>query len=90
MNPYARLGTGIGTNGAASLGARLSDWHDSMVAHERKLRTGRTGEACDEECPHAEARALWREAVEIFGGRAGELIFLRAHGTKRAGDRRAA
>src|SRR5688572_11758298 len=47
-----------------------------MVAHERRLRTGTTGDLCDDECPHAEARSLWSEAIEAFGPRAHELKFL--------------
>jgi hypothetical protein len=78
MNPYAILGSGLGTNEAASLSARLSAWHDAMVAHERRLRTGRTNDGCHDECPHAEARALWSEAAATFGTRAYELTFLRA------------
>jgi hypothetical protein len=49
-----------------------------MVAHERKIRAGRADAVCDEECPHAEARALWIEALEAFGDRAQELTFLRS------------
>ena len=49
-----------------------------MVVHERKIRGGRTEELCDEECPHAEARVLWNEALETFGVRAQDLTFLRA------------
>jgi hypothetical protein len=78
MNPYLMLGSGLGTNEATSLSARLSAWHDAMVAHERRLRTGQTSDLCDDECPHAEARALWSEAVVMFGSRAHELTFLRS------------
>jgi hypothetical protein len=53
-----------------------------MVAHERRLRAGRTGDRCDDECPHAEARALWREAVDAFGARAHELTFLRSRAVR--------
>lgn len=81
MNPYATLGSGIGTNDAMSLAARLSAWHDAMVVHERRLRAGRADDACDDECPHAEARALWSEALEAFGARASELTFLRTRAT---------
>ena len=80
MNPYAVLGSRLGTTEATSLTARLSAWHDEMVAHERRLSTGRTGDACDDECPHAEARTLWSEAVEAFGPRAADLTFLRSRG----------
>ena len=36
-----------------------------------------SSDVCDDECPHAEARALWSEAIAIFGSRAHELTFLR-------------
>ena len=78
MNSYVMLGSGIGTSEAASLSARLAAWHDAMVAHERRLRTGRTADTCDEECPHVEARTLWAEALATFGARASELTFLRS------------
>lgn len=86
MNPYAILSSGLGTREATALGARLSAWHDAMVAHERRLRAGTTSDACDDECSHAEARALWSEAVATFGARAQELTFLRsrAKGTRRS------
>jgi hypothetical protein len=82
MNPYLMLGCGLGTNEATSLSARLSAWHDAMVAHERRLRTGRTSDVCDDDCPHAEARALWSEAMTIFGSRAHELTFLRSRASE--------
>ena len=78
MNPYLMLGSGLDTNDATALSARLSAWHDAMVAHERRLRTGRTSDACDDECPHAQATVLWSEAVTTFGSRAHELTFLRS------------
>lgn len=77
MNPYVLLGSAIGTNEAASLSVRLTAWHDAMVSHERKLRTGQLVDGCNDECPHAEARGLWAEAVAVFGLRADELTFLR-------------
>lgn len=77
MNPYVLLGSAIGTNEAAALSVRLTAWHDAMVAHERKLRAGQLVDGCDDECPHAEARGLWAEAVTVFGPRADELTFLR-------------
>ena len=46
MNPYAIVGSGIETADAASLRARLMAWHDSMVAHERRLRSGNTTSTC--------------------------------------------
>ena len=78
MNPYAILGSRVGTAEAASLCARVTVWHDAMVAHERRLRMGRAGDACDDECPHVEARTLWAEAVTTLGSRASELTFLRS------------
>jgi hypothetical protein len=82
MNLYAMVGAGIGSPEAAALRTRLSAWHDAMVAHERKIRAGRTERVCDEECPHAEARHLWREAVETFGEGARGLTFLRTRATE--------
>jgi hypothetical protein len=78
MSPYAILGSSVGTAEAAALCVRLTAWHDAMVAHERRLRTGRTTDACDDECPHDEARTLWAEALVTLGSRAGELTFLRS------------
>jgi len=78
MSPYAILGSSVGTAEAAALCVRLTAWHDAMVAHERRLRTGRTTDACDDECPHEEARTLWTEALATLGSRAGELTFLRS------------
>jgi hypothetical protein len=72
----------LGTHESTTLSTRLSAWHDAMVAHERQLRAGPTDDTCDDECPHAEARVLWLEAVSAFGARAQELVFLRS----RAGD----
>jgi hypothetical protein len=85
MNPYLILGWGLGTDEATSLSARLSAWHDAMVAHERRIQAGRSGDVCHDECPHAEAAGLWAEAVATFGTRARGLIFLhsRAAGPSR-------
>ena len=77
MNLYAMVGAGIGSSEAAALRTRLAAWHDAMVAHERKIRAGRIEGVCDEDCPHAEARHLWSEAVETFGDGAQGLTFLR-------------
>jgi hypothetical protein len=81
MNPYSILSSGIGSAEAASLGARMKSWHDAMVAHERRLRTGRN--ACNDECPHSEAQALWAEAQTMFGPRACELTFLQSRADMR-------
>ena len=78
MNLYLIVGSALGTDEAQSLSARLSAWHDAMVTHERRLRSGRTSDVCGDECPHADARALWSEAIAIFGPRAHELAFLRS------------
>lgn len=78
MSPYVVLGSSVGTAEAAALCVRLTAWHDAMVAHERRLRTGRTRDGCDDECPHVEAQELWTEALATLGPRAGELTFLRS------------
>ena len=86
MNPYVMLGSGTGTSESASLAARLAAWHDAMVAHERRLRTGRTADTCNDECPHVEARTLWAEALATFGPRANELTFLRSRAIGASGQ----
>jgi hypothetical protein len=78
MSPYTILSSGLGNHEATDLETRLSEWHDAMVAHERRLRTGNTTDTCDDECAHADARVLWTEAVVAFGERAQELTFLRS------------
>ena len=78
MNPYTLLGYGIGTSEATALSNRLAMWHDAMVSHERRLRAGRAGDVCGEDCPHGEAPALWAESVTTFGERADVLSFLRS------------
>ena len=78
MNPYAIADLASGTADAASLRARLQAWHDAMVTHERLLRVDPATGRCDDECPHAEAAALWREAAALLGSRASELTFLRS------------
>ena len=92
MNPYAIVGSGRGTAEAASLQARLTAWHDAMVAHERRLRFGHTTDVCDEDCPHVEAGTLWAEVSAMLGPRAGELTFLgsRALNTSAASNQLAA
>jgi hypothetical protein len=80
MNPYAVIGSGIGTPEAVAFGVRLAAWHDAMVAHERRLRASAAKDGCHDECPHAEAGTLWSEALETFGPRAHELTFLHSRG----------
>jgi hypothetical protein len=62
MNPYAIADLASSTADSASLRARLLAWHDAMVTHERQLRSDPAAALCDDECPHVEATALWREA----------------------------
>lgn len=83
MNLYRVLGEHIGTQAARDLAERLVAWHDAMVAHERRLQNRLDGE-CADECPHVDARSLWAEAVDTFGRRAEELVFLVRHGSDRA------
>ena len=79
MNQYKMLSSGTSTHEATALSARLSTWHDAMVMHERRLRIGTAGATCHDECPHAEARILWAEALDTFGERVQALTFLRSH-----------
>ena len=78
MNPYAIADLASGAVDTASLRARLEAWHDAMVTHERRLRADPGADPCDDECPHGEATALWREAAALLGPRATELTFLRS------------
>jgi hypothetical protein len=78
MNPYAIASLGTDAAEASSLRARLVAWHDAMVTHERRLRMDPNADVCDDECPHVEASALWREAAAVLGARATELTFLRS------------
>jgi hypothetical protein len=87
MNLYAMLSSGIGTTESMSLTTRLAAWHDAMVAHERRLRSGRASDACNDECPHMEAQALWAEALDTLGPRASELAFLRSRAQRMNGNR---
>ena len=82
MNPYAIVDVNVGATGPGPLRARLMAWHDAMVSHERRLRSGSTNDRCDDECPHVEASALWAEALEALGPRARELTFLRSRATR--------
>jgi hypothetical protein len=88
MNLYAALESTKPPSEAAELRTRLAAWHDEMVEHERRLRAGRGLEVCDEDCPHAEARLLWTEALATFGARAHELAFLRLIGGTRPSNKR--
>jgi hypothetical protein len=58
-----------------------------MVAHERRLESGRADDGCGEDCAHVEARALWAEALAAFGDRAHELVFLRSRASERSAGR---
>lgn len=91
MNPYVLLASkhGASASSVLALAARLTAWHDAMVAHERRLSTGRGRDGCDEQCPHVEARSLWADAVATFGERAHELVFLRSRATGRRVSRAA-
>jgi hypothetical protein len=81
MTMYLHLGNQIGTVEARDLAQQLGSWHDAMVRHLRVTGQKR-GPACVEECPHDEAAALWSAAQQIFGERAHDLAFLRAHGQR--------
>jgi hypothetical protein len=84
MNPYTLFGSALGTGDATALSQRLAAWHDVMVAHNRRLQSGRADDECGEECAHSEARTLWAEALSTFGDRAHGLSFLRSSATDNA------
>jgi hypothetical protein len=78
MNPYMLLASGSDAGHTQDLRDRLTDWHDIMVQHERRLGQPQTDEHCDDDCAHADARLLWAEAVAAFGARARALTFLQS------------
>jgi hypothetical protein len=78
MNIYKVLGDRIGTLEARALAEELVAWHDAMVRHLRLMQL--QGRGCSDECPHSEARLLWRTALEVFGDGAERLRFLQDHG----------
>jgi hypothetical protein len=80
MNPYVTLGSSSGTTNGRRLAARLTEWHDAMVEHERHLQSRRAHARCNDDCPHDEAKWLWSEALDVFGPRAHELQYLRDKG----------
>jgi hypothetical protein len=84
MNIYRHLAHRLAEPEALDLADRLAEWHDDMVAHQRRQRTAASN-LCNDECPHASARDLWRAAVTVFGDLARELTFLARFG---AGERR--
>jgi hypothetical protein len=79
MNLYTAIGARVNTAAARALSQRLAAWHDALVAHERQM-AGRMAAICDDDCPHAEASALWNDALVTFGQHAHELSLLRARG----------
>jgi hypothetical protein len=78
VNMYRVAGDLIGTEEARDLALQLVGWHDNMVKHLRQVRL--RGAGCDEECPHEQARSLWRMAVAVFGAEAEKFTFLQTHG----------
>ena len=87
MTVYELIGCRRKSADAAALAARLAEWHDEMVAHERRVRAAGAARACHDDCPHTEAGALWTEARELFGEDAEELTFLRARARTHDGAR---
>jgi len=79
MHMYQSIAARVGTRAAIELAPRLAAWHDGMVMHVRRARTSRES-ACTPDCPHEDARALWLEALEVYGDDAHQLEFLRMHG----------
>jgi hypothetical protein len=79
LHVYRHLANRAGTNDAVSLAHDLSRWHDQMVRHERSAKS-RGFEGCNgrDECPHVQARDLWRQAQRVFGPDAEALAYLSA------------
>jgi len=81
MTIYTVLGARAATSEARDLAQRLVAWHDAMVKHLRRVGSRATAQ-CADDCPHAEAGALWTAAQDILGASAGQLEFLRSHGQR--------
>ena len=78
MSLYTRLVAGAqATTDGRDLARALDQWHDEMVRHQRHLTRAVAGEACSEECAHAVAAELWKEARRVLGPGANRLEFLR-------------
>ena len=88
MKLYTLIASRLGSPEATALSERLAAWHDAMVAHERQLRAGRASIGCHEDCPHADARVLWPEAMATFAEHADDLSFLRSRATSPVEGRR--
>jgi hypothetical protein len=79
LHVYRHLANRAGTNDAVSLAHDLSRWHDQMVRHERSARAlGFEGCDGEDDCPHQQARNLWRQAQQVFGADAEALAYLSA------------
>jgi hypothetical protein len=76
---YRVIGDAIATAEARELAEQLVAWHDAMVKHLRAVTL--RGAACDDGCPHEQARLFWPQALELFGDDAVKLSFLRTHGS---------
>jgi hypothetical protein len=83
MNIYRSIAHMVGTADALALSEQLSAWHDAMVAHQRPADTLGSSE-CDPECPHAMAKSLWQNAIDVLGHHAARLTFLQRHGCQPA------
>ncbi len=80
LDLYRHLANRIGTPDALALAHDLSAWHDDMVRHQRALDARVVpAEACEvlDDCPHVQARELWRQAQSVYGEAAATLTFLR-------------
>jgi hypothetical protein len=83
---YRQLAHTTGTTDAADLARELITWHDAMVRHTRATSApGATTRSCaeTEDCPHVEARDLWRRAQQVFGVESESLTFLAASAASR-------
>ena len=78
MHLYKAAADVVGTPDARDLSMELASWHDAMVNHLRAVRFRNA--ACDEDCPHEQARTLWTAAVGVFGDVASRFAFLRTYG----------
>lgn len=86
LHVYRLLASTVGTADALDLAHDLADWHDAMVRHQRFQAALGASCAAVDDCPHAEARDLWRRARQVFGKAADELAFLRTSAGRQLAD----
>lgn len=77
LDVYRRIANRVGTNEAVHLAHLLTQWHDAMVKHRRRLEQLGFDPHRPDEGPSSSAEELWLQARAVFGDHADELEFLK-------------